>query len=102
MRPATDNPQNAVPAIATGRRAPHNSLVGAFTACAAVRAERETVASPSAADVAGDHRTEQHPSLAVEASHLHLLDRIEIGRAGVDLDPRQQHWQFEIVQAGDL
>src|SRR6201994_1142007 len=37
------------------------------------------------------------PALAVEAHELHLVDRHMIGRAGVDLDPREQHRQFEIL-----
>ena len=44
-------------------------------------------------DVGGHDRAEQDPSLAVEARHLHLLDRVKVGRASVDLDPRQQHRQ---------
>ena len=48
------------------------------------------------------HLAEQHPALAVEARELQLLERIEVGRTGVDLDPGQQHRQLEILEAGGL
>src|SRR5262249_49016325 len=48
----------------------------------------------SAADLAGHHRAEQFPALAVEAHHLHLLERRKVVRGGVDLDTRQQHAEF--------
>ena len=57
---------------------------------------------PGSADRAGQDRTEWNVALAVEAPHLGLLDRREIGRAGIDRDAGQQHRQFEIVQAGRL
>src|SRR5271169_6556824 len=53
----------------------------------------------STAGAAVQDRAEQLPALTVEALHLHLLDRIEIRRAGVDLDTRQQHAEFEFFQA---
>src|SRR5689334_15555359 len=45
---------------------------------------------------------EAHPPPAVEALELKLLDRIEIGRTGVDLDPGQQHRDFHVLQIGRL
>src|SRR5215831_14545256 len=62
-----------------------------------------TQAPPSApAERAGQHRADQLPTLAVEALHLHLLDRIEIVGAGVDRDARQQHAELEVMQVGGL
>src|SRR5262249_10338296 len=43
------------------------------------------------ADLAGDDIAEQAPGLAVELHELHLLDREEVIRAGVDLDSGQHH-----------
>src|SRR5262245_149671 len=48
------------------------------------------------------HLAEQHPALAVEAGELHLLDRIEVRRTGVELDARQQHGQLQVLDAGGL
>src|SRR5262249_37557129 len=56
----------------------------------------------STTDIAGHHRAEQFPARAVEADHLHLLDRRKIARTGVDPDARQQHAQLEIFQIGRL
>src|SRR4051812_42106837 len=61
-------------------------------------------------DLAAHHSADRFPALAVEALHLHLLDRIEVGRAGADLDARQEHADVEIqvrclahdVLAGEL
>jgi hypothetical protein len=39
--------------------------------------------------VAVDDRAEQLPLLAGEPHHLHLFDRIEIGRRGLDPDSRE-------------
>jgi hypothetical protein len=41
------------------------------------------------AEITTHDRPNRLPSLAVEALHLHLLDRIEISFASVDLDARQ-------------
>src|SRR6516225_5878574 len=57
---------------------------------------------PGSTDRAEQDRTEWNVALAVEAPHLSLPDRREIGRAGIDRDAGQQHWQFEILQAGRL
>src|SRR5690242_18832190 len=43
------------------------------------------------ADFSGQDVAEQMPGLAVELHQLHLLDRKEIIRRGVDLDTRQHH-----------
>src|SRR3954471_10230759 len=45
-----------------------------------------------------DHSSKQHPALAVKTGQLYLLDRIEIGWTGIDLDTRQQHGNFEILE----
>src|SRR5262249_57988922 len=50
------------------------------------------------AEIAAHDRADRLPSLAVEALHSHLLDRIEISFASVDLDAGQQHTEFEIFQ----
>src|SRR5215470_7737784 len=57
---------------------------------------------PGSTDRAGQDRTEWNVALAVEAPHLGLSDRREIGRAGIDRDAGQQHRQFEMLQAGRL
>src|ERR1041384_6114863 len=53
-----------------------------------------------AADLAVQDRTKRLERFALERAHLHLLVRIEVARAGVDLDPRQGHAGLEILQAG--
>src|SRR5262249_8982584 len=50
------------------------------------------------ADFAGDDVAEQMPRLAVELHQLHLLDRKEVVRTGVDLDARQHHVAGEILE----
>src|SRR3954468_2318383 len=55
-----------------------------------------------ASDLAVQDRTERLECLALELTHLHLLDRVEVRRAGVDLDARQRHPGFEILQASGL
>jgi hypothetical protein len=37
------------------------------------------------------HVAKQHPAFAVESRKLDLLDRVKVGRAGVDPDPREEH-----------
>src|SRR5258707_15212159 len=59
----------------------------------------QTLGAP---DLAIEYRTEGLERLALEAAHLHLLDRIEIGRTGVNLDPRQRHPGFVILQVRRL
>src|SRR5262249_44043902 len=56
--------------------------------------------SPSSVDRASDQNAEQPPALVVEAGHLDLLDRNEIGRA--DRNAGQQHWHPEVVQMSGL
>jgi hypothetical protein len=48
--------------------------------------------------LAADQRAKQLPGAAVEPRHAHLFDRREVGWAGVDRDPGQQHRQPEIMQ----
>src|SRR5262245_39663557 len=55
-----------------------------------------------AADVAVHDLAEQLPGFALELLQLDLRDRSEVGRAGVDLDARQQAAEFEILDAGRL
>src|SRR5258707_3630630 len=50
------------------------------------------------AERAVQHRADGFPAFAVEPLDLHLLDRIEVRRAGVDLDAGQQHGKLEILQ----
>ena len=45
---------------------------------------------------------EQLPGLALEAGKLDRLDRIEVGRAGVDRDAGQQQRKLQIVMIGGL
>ena len=45
---------------------------------------------------------EQLPGLALEALQLDRLDRIEVGRAGVDRDARQQHRHFALLEVRRL
>ena len=45
---------------------------------------------------------EQFPALTFEACHAHRLDRVEIRRAGVDLDPLEHHRQLDVLQIGRL
>src|SRR6202158_546430 len=56
----------------------------------------------SMSHLAGDDIAEQLPAFAIELHQLHLLDRKEIVRAGVDLDPRQQHIDGKILQVCGL
>src|SRR5262245_53023557 len=49
-----------------------------------------------------DQSPEAHPALAVEAHELQLLDRIIVGRTGVDLDTRQQHRELDVAQVRRL
>src|SRR5271169_966436 len=51
-----------------------------------------------ASDFAAKHRPEQLPGLALESSELHLLDRSEIDRAGVDRDAGQEVGGSEVLQ----
>jgi hypothetical protein len=46
--------------------------------------------------VAVEDRSEQLPVLAAEFHHLHLLDRIEIRRRGLDADSRDIGVNLEI------
>ena len=46
--------------------------------------------SRSVADLAAHDVAEQFPSLALEAHQLQLLDQVEVGGRGIDLDARQQ------------
>src|SRR6185312_15135010 len=48
------------------------------------------------------HVAEELPGLAVELGELLLLDRVVIGRAGVDLDTRQQHGGLEPLEVRRL
>src|SRR4029077_16668725 len=50
------------------------------------------------AQVAADDVAEQVPLVALEAHHLKLLDRVEVGGAGGDLDAGQQRVRREILQ----
>jgi hypothetical protein len=45
----------------------------------------------TAGECAVQDRAKQFPRLTVKPLHLHLLDRREISRAGIDRDPRQEH-----------
>src|SRR5262245_12605358 len=45
---------------------------------------------------------EKLPGLAVEARHLHLLDRREVRRAGVDADAGQRRVGHEVLEARRL
>src|SRR4051812_34113662 len=51
-----------------------------------------------AAELAFDRRAEHVPLVAGEAHHAELLDRIEIGRRGVDLDTGQHGVRGKILQ----
>src|SRR3954447_16281853 len=53
-------------------------------------------------DLSADYGPEQFAVIAVESRHLHLLDREIVARAGVDLDARQQHPEFEILEVARL
>src|SRR4051794_6327126 len=91
---------------------------GLYFFCAAAGAASARAATKAAADImlmgdivsslssplpsAADHVAHQLPALAVELLELHLLDREEIGRAGIDLDARQQHRHFEVLEVGRL
>src|SRR5262249_56953492 len=79
-------------AAATVNAAARTAAIVARIAAARTRAPNEpgldgAKAAPSAsAERAGQHRADQLPTLAVEALHLHLLDRVEVVDAGVDRD----------------
>src|SRR5262249_1901795 len=117
IKPATHSRKRVAPAIAVRHRAPETTAAIGLTACAKDRAARWPASSrpfrpkaaamvrcrlalSSAADGAVDQWAEQLPTLAVEAGHLDLLDRGEIGGAGVDRDPGQQHRHPEAAQIG--
>src|SRR3954462_11492381 len=61
-----------------------------------------STARGSVADLAVDDVAEQSPRLAIELHQLHLLDREEIIRAGIHLDPGQHHLGREILEVGGL
>ena len=67
-------------------------LVGAGVAAVLIR----FAVLGSLAAFARQHVAEQLPRLAVEARQLDRLDRIEVGRAGVDLDAGQQDRHHEV------
>src|SRR5689334_15096946 len=46
-----------------------------------------------------DNGAKQLPVLSDEPPHLHLLDRRVVVGTGVDGDARQQHVEFEVLQA---
>src|ERR1700682_2236877 len=52
--------------------------------------------------IPGLQLAEPLPLLAGKAHDLHLLDRNVIGRAGVDLDARQHHRQFHVLDGVSL
>src|SRR6185312_6973860 len=60
--------------------------------------------------LAGHDRAEPLPGLALESLHLQLLDRREIGRAGLDLGARQIDADLEVqvrcllhhIRAGEI
>src|ERR1700722_16980693 len=52
--------------------------------------------------LARHHRPEQLPALALESHHLQLLERGEIGRAGLDMGARQIDADLEIQIGGLL
>src|ERR1700753_1305651 len=54
------------------------------------------------ADFAADDGGEQFPLLVLEPHHLKLFDRIEIGRAGIDLDAGKQGVGREVLEARGL
>ena len=54
------------------------------------------------ADLATDDIAEQFPSLALEFPELHLLDRGEVSRAGVDRDAGQEPFQLQTLDARRL
>src|SRR4029077_19123523 len=63
---------------------------------------REAWRSIASTDRTGQQVAEQIPALAVKSRHLHLLDRREIGRAGVGDDARKQHRHRDAMQIRDL
>src|SRR5215467_14434357 len=90
-RPASHSEQIATPTSPSPRKTPHICTGPSFSGDCS-----------STVELAAQHRTEQRPPLAVKPRHLDLLDRRKIGRAGVDLDPGEQHWHGEVVQVGCL
>src|SRR4051794_20521217 len=54
----------------------------------------------SVAHFARNDLAEKNPGIALKLLQLLLLDRIEVGRRRVDLDPRQQQAEFEVLEAG--
>src|SRR6202166_4050571 len=63
---------------------------------------RVRAGSRALALLAGHHRSEQFPALALEAHHLQLLERGEIGRAGLDFGARQIDADLEVEVGGLL
>src|SRR5260221_635229 len=55
-----------------------------------------------ASDFAVQHRAERLERFAGKARHLHLLDREEVGCAGVELYSGQEHPELDVLQAGGL
>src|ERR1044072_193741 len=53
-------------------------------------------------DLALQDRAERLERLALELPHLHVLDRIEVRRTGIDLDAGQRHARVEVFQARGL
>ena len=51
---------------------------------------------------AAEHRAERLPALAGKPHHLHLLDRREVARAGVDDDAREQHAEPQALEVRRL
>src|SRR3954452_7515333 len=68
----------------------------------ATRRATGTDGSDLSGRLALQHLAEQLEVLAREAGQLHLADRMEVGRAGVDLDTRQQPRNFHVMQVGGL
>src|SRR6185437_9756831 len=67
-----------------------------------VRRGRGRRGADPAASSASEDLADQDPGLAVELLELHLLDREEIGWAGVDGDPRQQHRRLDVLEVRRL
>src|SRR5215469_14535159 len=56
----------------------------------------------AAGECAIQDRAKQFPGLAIETLHLHLLDRREISRTGIDHDSRQEHSDLKIMKVRRL
>src|SRR5260370_32902839 len=81
------------------KRNPPQHAAGAWVRpLRADRSDREA----SAADVAADDFAKQIPFIAVELLQLKLGKRRKIGRAGIDLDARQQAAELQTTEAGRL